>query len=308
MNRKDSVLALLVVALWGANFTVVKFGLDGVPPMLLAALRFIFAIFPAIFFVPRPCVKPFYWISYGLLTGVGMYGTLFYAMTVGMPAGIASVVLQSQAFFTLFFAGLFLKESFSVVHMTGLLIATTGLYFVGCYNAGFSLPTIPPAAFLLTIAGAVFWAMANIIVRKAAASATAKGQKLNIMSLIVWSSLIPPIPLLLLTFTLDSPQVISEAVFSLNSLSIFSILYLAYGATLLGFGIWSTLLSRHPTGSVAPLSLLVPVFGLATAGIVLGEQLTAAQWGGCILVILGLVVSMFGHLLCKQTTLEKLYE
>jgi O-acetylserine/cysteine efflux transporter len=142
--------------------------------------------------------------------------------------------------------------------------------------------------------------MSNIIVRKAAASATAKGQKLNIMSLIVWSSLIPPIPLLLLTFTLDTPQNISNTILSLNSLSIFSILYLAYGATLLGFGIWSTLLSRHPTSSVAPLSLLVPVFGLATARTILGEQLTTAQWSGCILVILGLVVSMFSHLLFKR--------
>ncbi len=305
MNRKDLSLALLVVALWGANFTVVKLGLDGVPPMLLAALRFVFAIFPAIFFVSRPTVKPFYWVTYGLLTGVGMYGALFYAMTVGMPAGVASVVLQSQAFFTLLLAGLFLKESFSAIHMAGLLIAAIGLYFVGCYNSGFSVPTIPPAAFLLTIVGAAFWGMSNILVRKAAASAAANGEQLNIMSLIVWSSLIPPVPLFLLALILDTPQTIGRALFSLNSLSMFSILYLAYGATLFGFGIWSALLAKHPANSVAPLSLLVPVFGLLTARIVLGEQLTIAQWSGCLLVIVGLLFSMFGHLLTKKAILEK---
>jgi len=304
MNSKDLSLALLVVALWGANFTVVKLGLDDIPPMLLAALRFIFVVFPGIFFVPRPTVKSIYWISYGLLTGVGMYGALFYAMTVGMPAGVASVVLQSQAFFTLLLAGLFLKESFSAFHMAGLIIAATGLYFVGYYNTGFSVPATPPAAFLLTIVGAVFWGMSNILVRKASASATAHGKRLNIMSLIVWSSLIPPIPLFLLAVLLDTPKTISNALFSINSLSMFSILYLAYGATLLGFGVWSTLLARHPANNVAPLSLLVPVFGLLTARIVLGEQLTTPQWSGCLLVIVGLLVSTFGRLLFRRPILQ----
>ena len=304
MNNKDFSLALLVVALWGANFTVVKLGLDGVPPMLLAALRFVFAVFPAIFFVARPTVKPIYWITYGLLIGVGMYGTLFFAMTVGMPAGIASVVLQSQAFFTLLLAGLFLKESFSVIHMAGLAIAAIGLYFVGCYTTDFSVPVIPPVAFLLTITGAVFWGLSNILVRKAVASATANGEDLNIMSLIVWSSLIPPIPLFLLAVLLDTPQTISSAILSMNRLSIFSILYLAYGATLFGFGLWSTLLARHPASKVAPLSLLVPVFGLLTARIVLGEHLTISQWSGCLLVIIGLLVSMFGRQFFKRPVFQ----
>jgi O-acetylserine/cysteine efflux transporter len=304
MNNKDFSLALLVVALWGANFTVVKLGLDGVPPMLLAALRFVFAVFPAIFFVARPTVKPIYWITYGLLIGVGMYGTLFFAMTVGMPAGIASVVLQSQAFFTLLLAGLFLKESFSVIHMAGLAIAAIGLYFVGCYTTDFSVPVIPPVAFLLTITGAVFWGLSNILVRKAVASATANGEHLNIMSLIVWSSLIPPIPLFLLAVLLDTPQTISSAILSMNRLSIFSILYLAYGATLFGFGLWSTLLARHPASKVAPLSLLVPVFGLLTARIVLGEHLTISQWSGCLLVIIGLLVSMFGRQFFKRPVFQ----
>lgn len=304
MSSKDLSLALLVVMLWGANFTVVKLGLDGVPPMLLAALRFVFAVFPAIFFVPRPTVKPLYWISYGLLTGMGMYGALFYAMTVGMPAGVASVVLQSQAFFTLLLAGLFLRESISITNLAGLLVASIGLYFVGYYTPGFTVSTIPPGAFLLTIGGALFWGMSNVLVRKASESAVAEGKSLNILSLIVWSSIIPPIPLFLIAVIVDSPQIIIRTLFSLNSLSLFSILYLAYGATLFGFGIWSTLLTRYPASKVAPLSLLVPVFGILTARIILGEQLTTAQWGGCLLVIIGLLISSFGKLLFKKQVLQ----
>jgi O-acetylserine/cysteine efflux transporter len=150
--------------------------------------------------------------------------------------------------------------------------------------------------------------MSNILVRKAATSAAMDGQQLNIMSLIVWSSLIPPVPLFLLALILDTPQAIYNALLSLNSLSMFSILYLAYGATLFGFGIWSSLLARHQANSVAPLSLLVPVFGLLTARIILGEQLTIAQWSGCLLVIVGLLFSMFGHMLFKQTNREKHHE
>ncbi len=294
MNGKDLSLALLVVTLWGANFTVVRLGLDGVPPMLLAALRFVFAIFPAIFFVKRPAVSPWYWVTYGLMTGVGMYGTLFYAMSIGMPAGIASVVLQSQVFFSLLLGGIILKESLSGIQITGIAIAATGLYFVGCHNSGVSASAIPLASFLLTLVGAAFWGMSNILVRKAAAAAAAQGERLDIMSLIVWSSLIPPVPLFLFALLLDSPQEISKALFSMDVISLFAILYLAYGATLFGFGLWSSLLSRHPASRVAPLSLLVPVVGLFTAGIVLGEQLTPVQWWGCLLVIGGLLVSSFG--------------
>lgn len=303
MNRKDSGLALIVVALWGANFTVVKLGLVGMPPMLLAALRFMFAVFPAIFFVSRPVVKPVYWILYGLLTGVGMYGALFYAMAIGMPAGVASVVLQSQAFFTQLFASILLQERFSTIKLTGLTVGAVGLYYVGCYKTGPAGAVIPFTAFILTIIGAIFWGMSSILVRMAAASAARQGKSLNMMGFIIWSCLIPPIPLFLLASIRDTPQAISRILLSMNSLSMFSVLYLAYGATLFGFGIWSRLLARHPAGRVAPLSLLVPVFGLLTARILLGEQLTVSQWSGCLLVIIGLLYSTFGHLLGNRLIL-----
>jgi O-acetylserine/cysteine efflux transporter len=294
MNRRDFVLAVLVVIIWGATFTVIKLGLGGMPPMLLVAFRFVFAALPAIFFVRRPAVAAPYWISYGLAVGVGQFGCLFYAMHVGMPAGVASVVLQSQAFFTLAFATVFLQESVSGSQITGLGIAAVGLYLVGHNAGGTNVFTIPPAALLLTLAGAAFWGISNIIVRKATASAASQGKRLDVLSLVVWSSLMPPVPLFLLALLLDTPETVIGAITALNGVSVFSIIYLSMGATLFGFGAWSKLLSRHPANRVAPLSLLVPVTGLLTARLILGEQLSMLQWGGCLTVIFGLLVSAFG--------------
>lgn len=294
MNSKDFALALLVVTIWGANFTVVKLGLNGVPPILLVALRFVLAVFPAIFFVSRPAVSPRYWMTYGATVGIGQFGCLFYAMHIGMPAGVASVVLQSQAFFTLLFAAILLRERVSTAQMIGLGISSLGLYLVWYNSGSANVLTIPPVAFLLSIAGAAFWGISNIVVRKAAASAATDGKQLDILSLIVWSSLIPPIPLFLLAFMLDTPQRVIGVLVSLDGMSLFTVVYLAYGATIFGFGAWSKLLSKYPASQVAPLSFLVPVTGLLTARVVLGEQLFLLQWGGCLLVIIGLLISSFG--------------
>lgn len=292
MNRRDLAIALLVVTIWGANFTVIRLGLDGVPPMLLASMRFLLAAFPAVLFVRRPAVNLWYWLAYGLSVGVGQFGCLFYAMHIGMPAGVASVVLQSQAFFTLLFAVMLLHESVSFRQVTGLGLVAAGLYLVG--GVSDKAGAIAPAALLLTIAGAAFWGISNIVVRKASAYAASRGEKLDMLSLVVWSALVPPLPLFALSLLLDSPAIVARAVADLNAVSLFSVAYLAFAATLFGYGAWSYLLARHPANRVAPLSLLVPVAGLITAQIVLAERLTVVQWGGCLLVVAGLLLAFFG--------------
>jgi O-acetylserine/cysteine efflux transporter len=293
MHRRDLTIALFVVAIWGANFTVIRLGLDGVPPMLLASLRFLLAAFPAILFVPRPVVGLRYWLAYGLSVGVGQFGCLFYAMHIGMPAGVASVVLQSQAFFTLLFAVLLLHETVTIRQITGLCLAAAGLFLVGGVSG--KANAITPAALLLTIAAAAFWGISNIVVRKAGSSAASQGEKLDMLSLVVWSVLVPPLPLFLLSLLLDSPANVAQALTHLDAVSLFAIAYLAFAATIFGYGAWSYLLSRHPANQVAPLSLLVPVAGLLTARIVLDERLTLIQWGGCLLVVTGLLQAFFGR-------------
>jgi O-acetylserine/cysteine efflux transporter len=296
MKRQDLILALLVVIIWGANFTVIKLGLAGMPPMLLAVLRYTFAALPAIAFVKRPSVEWKYIFAYGMTVGVGQFSCLFYAMNIGMPAGVSSVVLQSQAFFTLIFASIMLKESLKKSQIIGFLVSGGGLCLIGGNIGGNGLSSIPVGAFLLTLIAAAFWGISNIIIRYASKQAASDGKTIDMLSMVVWSSLVSPIPFLVIALILDTPKTLLHAVGNLSLMSVFSVAYLAFGATLFGYGVWSILLSKYPAGKVAPLSLLVPVTGLIAAQIVLNEQLSTIQWLGGIVIILGLVISNFGFL------------
>lgn len=255
--------------------------------MIMGALRYILTFFPAIFFVKAPKVEIKYLFMYGLTVGVGQFGCLFYAIDMGMPAGIASVVLQAQAFFTIVFGVFFLREWVSASQIIGFSIASIGLYLVSYSN---HIQQIPIFSFFLTLCGAAFWGMSNIIIRRASVSATSGGKPFEIFNLVIWSSLIPPIPFLCFSLVVDGPSKILHTLYSMNGISIFSILYLSFGSTLFGYSAWNGLLTKYPAGMVAPLSLLVPVTGLLTAFMVLDEGLSIIQCIGCLSVMLGLCV------------------
>jgi O-acetylserine/cysteine efflux transporter len=282
MTPKDLLLALVVVIVWGLNFVVIKVGLHDMPPMLLGALRFMLAAFPAVLLIKRPQI-PWYWLlAYGLCISFGQFAFLFSAMAVGMPAGLASLVLQSQAFFTLFFAALLLGERLRLANLLGLLVAAAGLLLIGMQ--GDSVMTL--AGFALTIGAATMWALGNIITRKLG--------KVNLLGLVVWGSLVPPLPFLGLSWLMEGPAVIETALRGISLDSILVLLYLAFGATLLGYSLWSRLLSRYPASQVAPLSLLVPVVGLTSSALLLDEHLSTAQLFGAGLVMLGLLINIGG--------------
>lgn len=289
MPARDVLLAVLIAAVWGANFTVIKIGLAGVPPMLLASLRYLAAAVPAVFLVPRPKAPARLWVVYGLTVGVGQFGALFWAMDRGMPAGLASVVLQSQAFFTLLFAAALLKERIRAPELAGIAVSGAGLVAIAM-SLSRGAANIPPSAFLLSLSAAAFWGISNIVVRRAVEAAAQQGASLDMLGLVVWSSLVPPIPLSLLALLLHSPPMVACAFTQMEAASLFAIAYIAYGSTLFGYGGWSVLLGRHPASKVAPYSLLVPVTGLLTAGVVLGEQLTLTQWLGSGCIVAGLVL------------------
>jgi O-acetylserine/cysteine efflux transporter len=282
MSPKDLLLALVVIIVWGMNFVVIKVGLDDMPPMLLGALRFMLAAFPAILFIKRPQIPLRWLLLYGLTISLGQFAFLFYAMSVGMPAGLASLVLQSQAFFTLLFAALFLGERLRVANLFGLLVAAGGLLLIGLQ--GDRLMTM--AGFALTIGAASMWALGNIVTRKLG--------KVNLVGLVVWGSLVPPLPFLALSWFLEGPEVIEAALRGINLNSILVLIYLAFGATILGYGLWSRLLSRYPASQVAPFSLLVPVVGLTSSALLLDEHLGPLQVLGAILVMLGLLINVCG--------------
>lgn len=291
MILKDVAIALLVVAVWGANFTVIKIGLAGVPPMLLASLRYLVVALPGILIVPKPRIRLAYGIAYGLTVGVGQFGALFYAMHLGMPAGLASVIPQSQALFTLIFAYWMLGERISTAQLGGMILSGAGLAVIAIQLDHPGAEAIPLLAFLLTLVGAASWGLSNIIVRMAVRDAARRGESLDMLSLVVWSALVPPLPLFILSVFLDSPQAIVGSLANLDAASLFSIAYIALAATIFGFVGWSRLLATYPASTVAPFSLLVPVTGLLTAGLVLSERLTPLQWLGATCVVGGLLIS-----------------
>ncbi|SAL74692.1 permease [Caballeronia peredens] len=281
MSPKDLLIAAVVILAWGVNFVVIKLGLHGVPPMLLGALRFALAALPA-FFVKRPQI-PLRWLfAYGLTISLGQFALLFYGMYVGMPAGLASLVLQAQAFFTLIFAAMFLGERIRAANVAGLVIAAAGLALIGMQGGHAMTIT----GFLFTIAASAMWALGNVVTK-------AMG-KVDLLSLVVWGSLIPPLPFLALSLIFEGPARIEASLAAIPLVSVFAILYLAFVATIVGYSLWGKLLARYPAGSVAPFSLLVPVIGLVSAALVLGEGLSAAQIAGAALVMAGLVVNVFG--------------
>ncbi|WP_313339629.1 EamA family transporter [Sedimentibacter sp.] len=291
MKKKDILLAALLVIMWGINFTVIKLGLKGVPSMLLIALRYLFTAFPAVFFVKKPKTELKYIVLFGLFVGVGQFACLFYAMEIGMPASIASIVLQIQAFISPVMAVFYLNEKIKTKQIIGFVIAAAGLLIIGAANARDGINAIPVLAIILNLLAPVFWSASNIVARIASDKEEAKGEKLDMFSLVVWSSLIPIIPLMVLAFVLDTPQDIINALANFSGISIFAVLYLAIGATLFGYGVWSMLIGKYPMGKVAPIPLLVPVIALMSARIVLNEQLSSMQWIGVIIILIGLVTS-----------------
>lgn len=204
MKLRDIVLALSVIVVWGLNFAVIKWGVSELPPLLLVALRYCLAAFPAILFVKRPQVKLSWILAYGLTVGVGQFSCLFYAIHIGMPAGVASVVLQAQAFFTILFTALIFKEHIKLNQLLGLVVAAMGLVFISGAIGAANSASIPLGAFLLTLLGAAFWGLSNIVVRKISLIAAAENKPLNMLSLVVWSSLIPPIPVISLVVFRES--------------------------------------------------------------------------------------------------------
>jgi O-acetylserine/cysteine efflux transporter len=279
---RDLMLALIVIVVWGLNFVVIRYGLDDLPPMLLGGLRFTLVAIPAVFFIRRPNLPLRWLIAYGATISLGQFAFLFEAMANGMPAGLASLVLQSQAFFTLFFAALFIGERLRAASVVGLLVAAGGLAMIGLESD----QATPLVAVLLTLCAASMWAMGNIITRRFG--------NIDLVALVIWGALIPPLPFFALSLWLEGPALIQQSLVGIGWKSIGSLVYLAAVATVLGYSLWSKLLSRYPAGKVAPFSLLVPVIGLSSSAWILGERLGALQWWGGALVMVGLLINVFG--------------
>ncbi len=280
MPIRHILLALLVVAIWGFNFVVIKMSVEAFPPILAAALRFAAAAFPAVLFVRPPKAPAWLVIGFGLTFGVALYGFLNLGLAWGMPAGLSSLVLQTQAFFTMVMAFLLLGERPSRFQIIGATIAFAGIGVIA--SERLEVTNLMPLA--LVLLAALSWGLANVLTKKAG--------RVNAISYTVWGVLAAPLPLLALSLATEGWPAISAALAGFSWMDAALIAFLAYPATLLGGGIWSWLLGRHPASVVAPFTLLVPITGLASGYLVLGETITAIEVLGAALVIAGLVVTL----------------
>lgn len=293
-SRGDALRALAVVVIWGLNFVVMKLGLQTLGPMLLGALRFMAASLPFLLFVRPPQLPWRYVAGYGFAQGFGQFGFLFLGLQLGMTAGMASVVMQTQAFFTLLLAVPLLGERARMSQWLGLAVALGGLVLIAsAHGEGPGQMTL--IGFVLTLSAAFMWALSNLVARLAS-----RVSDYEPFPFIVWSSLFPIVPFLLLALASDGAGVMWQQVAAMNAGAWFAVFYLALGATLLAYSLWTRLLKRHPAGRVTPFSLLVPVVGLWAAWVFYGEAPLAAQWTGTGLVLLGLVVNQIGGRLMKH--------
>lgn len=275
MSLKHSLLAVLVAVLWGANFVVIDYGLGDVPPLLLLAMRFTLVAFPLVFFVPRPRASWQAVVAIGAFMSLGQFSLLYISLDLGMPAGLASLVLQAQVIFTIAFAAMALREMPSRKQLSGALLGTVGLVVVVAAH-GFTAPVVP---LLVLLAAAMSWAVGNVVARRAG---VASG-----FSLVVWSALVVPVPALVLSLVVDGPREIESALTDLTGVAIASTIYTAVGASLVGYGIWNSLLARYPASAVVPFVLLVPVVGIATAWIVQDEVPSMLEAAGGVVMLVG---------------------
>lgn len=289
MTKKDGLLALLITFIWGINFSVIKLGLGSIDPFLLAALRFLLTAIPLVFFLPKPDIKLSFIAIYGILFGVGLWGMVNLGIYLGAPAGVASLLLQLSAYFTIIFGYLFFSEKLNFYQIIAMLISFFGLMVLVFSNDKSS----NLFALFLIIIGALSMGLSNVIIKKLSPK--------NVFSFMAWSSLFSPIPLLLLAMLTNNELSLFSAFKNIDSWGIFSLLFQVYITTLFAYWIWNNLLKKYPISTVAPISLLVPIFGFLGSFILFEETLTPTKLlsSGIILLGLGLFV-LSGKLIRKQ--------
>lgn len=283
MKPLHVVLAVLITAIWGVNFSVIKLGLATVDPFILAGIRFSLCALPAIFFIRKPDVAWRYIIGYGLVFGIGLWGIVNLGINAGLSAGIASLVLQFSAFFTILLGGWVFKEALTRFQVLGMLIALAGLLCIIMISDGsVSLPGV-----LLVLVGAASWSVANIINKKASTK--------DVFGFLVWSSAFAPIPLFALDYAVNGSAGYTTFVNQVDTTAVLSILFQVYPNTLFAYWIWNSLLKTYPVSTVAPLSLLVPIFGMLGSVFVFHESVPASKVLAVVLIVLGLSVGLYGQ-------------
>lgn len=296
LRARDLLAALLVVILWGVNFVAMKWGLKSFSPFQLGAARYLCAALPLVLLVRPPRVHWRWVVMFGLFQGIGQFGFLFFALKVGMTAGLASVLLQTQVFFTALFGFALLRERPGRPLVWGLALAALGLV---CFVMNYIGPGAAPSAattmagLLLTLCGAAMWAASNIVARLA----QQQSPGYDPLAFVIWSSAVPVLPFVALSagFDADAARWLDwQALANVPWIGWASVAYLGWAATIVGYALWTNLLQRHPANRVAPFSLAVPVVGLTTGWLVLDESVAPWQWAGIGFIVVALACVVLG--------------
>lgn len=280
LSWRHALLAIAVTAVWGTNFVVIRLGLDDLPPLLFATLRYVFVLLPAVFFLRRPEAPWRRLAAYGLLIGVGQFGLLFIAMERHISPGLASLVVQSQVFFTIALSMRATGERVKPVQWFAVALAASGVALI----AARADADATPLGLALVLLAALCWAGGNTVARA--------NPRANMLAYVVWSSLFAVPPLFLLSLALEGPAAIVAGVAEADAMTWAAVLWQSVGNSLFGYVAWAWLLARYPAATIAPLSLLVPVFGMAASAWWLGEDLPPWKLAAAGLILAGLAINI----------------
>lgn len=278
------LLAVAVVAVWGSNFVVIKLGLGHLPPLLFATLRFAFALFPAALFIRRPAVPWRDLALYGVLIGAGQFGLLFLAMRHDISPGLASLVIQTQVFFTIGMAMRLHRERIQLVQVVALALAVLGIGVIAAHAKAQGGAVATPLGLALVLVAAACWAGGNLVARRAG--------KVDMLGYVVWSCLFAVPPLLVMSLLFEGPSAMVQGVRDMGWSTWAVVLWQSVGNSLFGYAAWGWLLARHPAATITPMALLVPVFGMGASAWFLGEPLPAWKLAAAALVMAGLALNV----------------
>ncbi|MDR7108583.1 O-acetylserine/cysteine efflux transporter [Pseudomonas sp. PvR086] len=281
MQKKHLVLAILVTLVWGVNFPITKLGLRSIDPFVLTGIRFALAAIPLVFFIKRPAIKFSYVVAYGFIFGLGMWGVINYGIQVGVSPGIASLIIQLSVFFTMGWGALLFKEKLRRAQLIGALLALVGLAGIISTQQG----EHAILGVLLIVLSAVAWSVGNVIIKTS-------GVK-EIFSFMVWASLFPPIPLFFIAWLMQGAAPFENLQSSLDLTAVLSIIFQVYLATHFAYWGWNSLLKLYPVSTVAPLSLLIPVFGIGSSMLIIGEHISTLNLISIAIIIMGLAVGLY---------------
>ena len=277
MQNKHLALAVLVTAVWGLNFPITKLGLMGIDPLLLTALRFTLAALPWVFFVRRPAVAMKWLVAYGLIFGVAMWALINLGIELGVPPGTAALLIQFSAFFTLGWGVLLFREQLSVGQILGVGLAAVGLIGIIASSPG----EATTLGYGLLLVSAFSWSVGNVIIKQSKVR--------EMFAFVVWASLFAPLPLVLLTWLMHGTAPFTGVAAQVGWVAVFSLVFQVYAATHFCYWGWNLLLREYPVSKVAPLSLLIPVFGVAGSMVLLGHRVDAHE-----AVSIGLILAALG--------------